>query len=191
MNSNYYALLSSGDLDSLSDEELLEKQNTSAENDKELSEFIMNYRYLKQEKEGFKKGAKADREAHLAEQPKQQAADRMNDLLSKVKHYDLEQREGEKTKDYEKRIIATLSDDLENRIPKIDDDFVKKNAPNMTNTVGSLLYDDINRFEGWISDTLANEKLLLDKGFKRYEGRILCSKKVRGNPGLYQQCYGI
>ena len=170
MNSNYYALLSSGDLNGLSDEELLEKQNASAENDKELSEFIMNYRYLKQEKEGFKKGAKAaDREAHLAEQPKQQEADRMDDLLSKVKHYGLEKHEDEEEKDYEKRIIETLSDDLENRIPKIDDDFVKNNAPNMTNTVGSLLYDDINRFEGWISDTLANEKLLLDKGFKQGE----------------------
>ena len=69
MNSPYYVLLANSDVQKLTDDEMLERQNYA---DKDISEYFKNYRALNGNSTAFKKRAKAlDRENALAEENKQ------------------------------------------------------------------------------------------------------------------------
>ncbi len=178
INSPYYALLAEGDLKKLSDEELRARQENADQDDPQLSEFLKNYRLLDQKKTAFKKGEKAkDREKALSEIPKQTAANDMENRLAQMRQFGLLQREGESQEDYEKRMVNVLLQNAQEKVPKVDGEYVRNNIVIMETAMGFLLDEDIRKYENWVEDCLDNVFFLLGKGATKDE--IENIKKMR------------
>lgn len=171
MNSNYYALLANSDLKSLTDKELEKKQTDLQSSDPELSEFLKNYRALNKKSTGFKKGASTEgREEAYAKTGKQKVSDEYENKLKEIKALGLERKQGETATEYQKRMIEVLTQEALKHVGTvIDSAYVHSKAPSMMNTLGGILPPYVPQLDKWIDGLLANEKLLIEKGFTEKE----------------------
>lgn len=179
MNSNYYALLADSDLKSLTDKELEKKQEDLQATDKELSEFIKNYRALNKEGSGFKKGASVKgREEAFSHATKKTAADGYEKKLKEIQALGLERKQGETDKEYQKRMLEVLNAEVLKHVEtNVDSAYVQSNVPFSMNPIGGLTPEYMPQLDKWIDGLLANEGMLISKGFNETE--LAKIKKLR------------